>query len=77
MAGVINYSLKVELDFFEQHRQEWCKHHAGKIAVIHGTTIHGFYDNYENALQAGYSQYGVVPLLLKEVVLQDQTESIL
>lgn len=68
--------LKTELDFFEQHRQEWYEHHAGKIIVIHGTTVHGFYDNYENALQVGYDQCGIVPFLLKEVLLKNRVEFI-
>lgn len=68
--------LKTELDFFEQHRQELFEHHADKIVVIHGTTVYGFYDNYENALQAGYDQCGLVPFLLKEVLLEDRIERI-
>ncbi len=42
--------LDIEVQYFEQHRQEWYKHHAGKVVLIHGTTVHGFYDAYENAL---------------------------
>ena len=64
--------LKIELDFFEQHRQEWFEHHAGKIAVIHGTTVYGFYDNYENALQVGYDRCGLTLFLLREVSLEDE-----
>ena len=64
--------LDVEVDYFEQHREEWFEHHAGKIAIVHETTIHGFYDNYENALVAAYDKCGNVSFLLKKVLLEDE-----
>lgn len=66
--------LKTELEFFEQHRLEWFQHHAGKVAVIHGTTVYGFYDTYETALQVVYDKCGIVSFLLKEVLLEDRIE---
>jgi uncharacterized protein YuzE len=63
--------LKVELEFFEQHHKEWFEHHADKIALVHGRKVYGFYDNYENALKAGYDRLGIVPFLLKEVQFKD------
>lgn len=71
-----NHILDTEIKYFDQNRQEWFKHHAGKIALVYKTTIYGFYDNYENALQAGYDQLGLVPFLLKEVLLEDRIEYI-
>lgn len=65
--------LKTEIECFEQHRQEWCKHHLDKIVVIHGTTIHGFYDTYETALEVGYEKCGVdQAFLLKKVAFEDE-----
>jgi len=65
--------LRVELECFEQHREEWCKHHLDKIVVIHGTTVHGFYDTYHSALDAGYEKCGIrESFLLKKVVLEDE-----
>jgi len=64
--------LKTELDFFELHREEWFEHYANKVVVIHGTTIHGFYDTYETALRVGYDKCGIVPFLIKEVQLVDE-----
>ena len=71
-----NHVLDIELKYFDQNREEWFKHHAGKIALIKGTTIYGFYDNYENALKAGYDKCGIVDFLLKEVLLEDRIEFI-
>lgn len=69
--------LKKEIEFFEQHREEWFEHHEGKIAVIHGTTLHGFYDTYETALKVGYDKCGIEsPFLMKEVLLEDRIETI-
>jgi hypothetical protein len=66
------YDLRVELEYFEQHREEWCKYHLNKIVVIHGTTVHGFYDTYETALEVGYDQCGTdVSFLLKQVLKED------
>ena len=64
--------LSIELDYFDKHRKEWCEHHTGKIVVISGTTVYGFYDDYKNALQVGYDQCGLRPFLLKEVQLVDE-----
>ncbi len=63
--------LDTELEYFDQHREEWFEHHAGKIALIHGNRVYGFYDNYENALVAGYDQIGLVAFLIKKVLLED------
>ncbi|KKN98899.1 hypothetical protein LCGC14_0141400 [marine sediment metagenome] len=66
-------TLKVELEYFEQHRKEWCKHHLGKVAVISGTILHGFYDTCEAALEVGYDKCGVdQPFLIKEVRIKDK-----
>ncbi len=64
--------LDTELEYFNKNRKKWFEHHAGKIVVIHGTTVHGFYDNYANALQVGYDKCGIVSFLLKEVLLEDK-----
>jgi hypothetical protein len=69
--------FKTEIDFFEQHRKEWFEHNAGKIAVVHGTTLYGFYDTYETALEVGYDKCGVESsFLMKEVLLDDRIETI-
>jgi hypothetical protein len=71
-----NHVLDIELKYFDQNREEWFKHHAGKVALVKGTTIHGFYDNYENALKAEYDHCGITDFLLKEVLLEDRIEFI-
>lgn len=65
-------NLRVELEYFEQHRKEWCEHHLGKIAVVFGITLCGFYDTYETALKVGLDKCGTeVSFLLREVSEKD------
>lgn len=69
--------LDTEVAYFEKHRMEWCEHHLGKVAVVHETTLHGFYDTYETALIAAYDQCGTdQDFLLKEVRIVDRTETL-
>jgi hypothetical protein len=79
-----NHVLDIELKYFEQNRKEWFKHHAGKFALVvrrhlgylEKATIFNFYDNFENALKAGYDHCGVAPFLIKEILLEDRIEFI-
>ncbi len=67
-----DFNLDIEIEYFNQHRIEWLEHHAGKIALVKGNSVHGFYDTYDNALVAGYDKLGMVSFLLKEVRLKDE-----
>lgn len=64
--------LGVELEFFDQNREKWCKHHIGKFALIRGTTIHDFYDTYQRSYAVGCDLWGLAPFLIKEVQLVDK-----
>lgn len=67
----MDHVLDIELGYFDQHRKEWFKHHAGKFALIKGTTVYDFYDNRNSAYEAGVQLWGLVPFLIKEVQLED------
>ena len=54
-----NDVLKKELQVFEQHKQEWVRSNLGEFVVIAGTTIAGFYPDYESAFKAGLHKFGV------------------
>lgn len=64
--------LDIELGFFDQNRQKWFEHHAGKIALIKGTTVHDFYDTLDRAYEVGCQLWGLTPFLIKEVQLVDE-----
>lgn len=66
------HSLDMELEYFDQNRTEWLKHHFTKFALIKRNTVHGFYDTSENAYKAGVDLWGKVPFLIKEVQLVDE-----
>jgi hypothetical protein len=59
--------LKVELETYEREKPRLVAEHAGKYALIHGSDVSGVWDTYENALQAGYSQSGLDPFLVKQI----------
>lgn len=66
------HSLDIELACFNKHREEWFKHHAGKFALIKEDTIHNFYDTRNRAYEMGCLLWGLVPFLIKEVLLEDR-----
>ncbi len=39
----------------------------GMYVVVHGETLEGLFDTYEDALQAGYEKFGVVAFLVKRI----------
>jgi hypothetical protein len=64
-------TLKPELNLFEQHRQEWLSLYAGKFAVVSGTTVAGFYPDFESAFRAGLRKFGFRDFLVKQVCAVD------
>jgi hypothetical protein len=63
--------LKPELDLFEKHRREWLPLHEDKFAVVSGTTVEGFYPDFESAYRAGLHKFGFRDILIKQVCAQD------
>ena len=39
----------------------------GKYALIQGDSVAGIWDTYEDALKAGYAQFGLKPFLVKQI----------
>jgi len=66
------HALDIELGFFDQNREEWCKHHTGRFALIKGVIAHDFYDTSDRAYEVGCELWGLVPFLVKEVQLVDE-----
>lgn len=67
-----NLSLQAELDLFECHRKEWAAIHLGEFAVIGGSTVLGFYNEYESAFRAGVQEFGVQKrFLVKQVWVEE------
>jgi hypothetical protein len=51
-----NDELATELEIFTLHKQEWVKSNLGDFVVIAGTTVAGFFPDYELAFRAGLQQ---------------------
>lgn len=39
----------------------------GKFVLLHGEELAGIWDTYEDALQAGYSKFGLDPFMVKRI----------
>lgn len=55
MPGV----LEVELRTYLERKADLLRKGAGKVVLIHGTTVHGLFESEEEALAAGYDLLGL------------------
>jgi hypothetical protein len=60
-------SLDREQTVYEANLSHWIPDHEGEYVLIKDDEVVGFYDTRDEALAAGYTQFGVVPLLVKLV----------
>lgn len=52
--------FSTELEFFEQHCEEWSHAHPGEYVAIQDDVIaEGFFDTYAEAFKAGLQKFGV------------------
>ncbi|PYX76553.1 MAG: hypothetical protein DMG72_04585 [Acidobacteria bacterium] len=65
------FTLEAELRFYGIHKHEWLRSHTGEFAVIGGTTIGGFYPDYESAFRAGLQKFGRRSFLIKQVFAEE------
>ncbi len=63
--------LEDEFQLFGQHKHEWLQSHAGEFVVIGGTTVAGFYLDYESAFRAGLRRFGSRAFLIKQVLVEE------
>jgi hypothetical protein len=60
--------LKIELETYERLKPQLVAQGEGKYVLIQGTTVVNIWDTYEDALKAGYSQFGIdTPFLVKQI----------
>jgi hypothetical protein len=67
-----NTPLDAELSFFEEKRAEWLTHYQGQFALIKGRALLGTYPTQNEAIEAGLTQLGNVPFLVKQVLATDE-----
>jgi len=61
-----------ELATYEREKSRLVAESEGKFALIRGDVVVSVWDTYEDALQAGYTQFGLEPFLVKQIQGIDQ-----
>ena len=69
-------ALETELTYFNEIRGELLRHHEGKYALVIGRELLGVYDHREEAYRAGIERQGNVPMLIKQVLRDEPTETV-
>jgi hypothetical protein len=60
-------ALRVELETYERRKAELLQQGEGRFVLIQDSEVAGIWDNYEDALKAGYEKYGLRPFLVKQI----------
>lgn len=69
-------ALEKELETYKAKLPE-LKTDEGKFVLIHDSVVDGIYTSYEDAIQEGYSKYGVkTPFLVKKIEAVEQAHFI-
>ncbi len=69
-------ALETERQYYDSVKPELLRHHEGKFVLIIGNEVLGAFDNPEEAYKAGLQQRGNLPMLIKQVLKNEPTESI-
>ena len=65
--------LQRELQTYERQRAALLAH-EGKFVLIHGEDVSGVFDEYIDALRAGYERFGFERFLVREIHAIDPVE---
>lgn len=68
--------LKQERDFYEANKAEYLRLYKGKFVLIRDKELHGSFDSFDAAYNAGVDKFGNAPMLIRRVEEQDPTENI-
>ncbi len=67
-------ALEKELEAFNKKLPELRAQHEGKFVLVHGDEIVDIFSSYDDAIKAGYSQFGLDPFLVKQVHTFEQAQ---
>jgi hypothetical protein len=70
LPGGEHAPFAVEFVTYRDHLDELLKH-KGKFVVISGKSIQGYYRDRRAALAAAHEVYGVLPVLVKQIVAME------
>lgn len=68
-------ALEKELETYNAKLPE-LKENEGKFVLIQGDTVVNVYTSYEDAVKAGYKQFGLTPFLVKQIQTIEQAQFI-
>jgi hypothetical protein len=63
---VRDVTFEIELEAYREHLPELLGS-EGKFVLIRGRAVDGPFDTYADALEAGYSRYGLESFLVKQI----------
>jgi len=69
-------TLGREQGVYDANLPRWLQEHDGAHVLIKGREVVGFYRTFEEALDAGYARFGVVPLFVKKVAASEPVYNI-
>lgn len=68
----VGNSLREELGVFESHKPEWLDSHRGAFVAVTGSTVVGFFPDFESAYKAGVEVVGLGrDFLVKQVLARE------
>jgi hypothetical protein len=59
-------ALEQELATYHAKLPEW-KEHEGKFVLIKGERVVDIFSSYDDALKAGYKEFGLEPFMVKQI----------
>lgn len=59
--------LAKELETYAAHKDELVRKAEGQFVVIHGDRVVNTWDTFEDALKAGYDEFGLERFLIKQI----------
>jgi hypothetical protein len=66
-VGPFIFPLEKETRAFQRELPKLIEQSQGRFVLIHDDHVDGVWDTYDDALQAGYERYQLVPFLVKQV----------
>lgn len=60
-------ALELELETYEAKLPELRAAYEGKFVLVHGTEIVGIFPAFEDAVGAGYENFGLTPFFVEQI----------
>ena len=57
--------LASEIEFYDEHRDQFASDYPGRFLLIHGCKLHGSFDTLDAAIAEGFRQFGSNPFLAR------------